>query len=206
MFGFSSRSRRCAGALLTASAVFGGALACSSSSKHDVASTTNTPPPPVPFEAVSPSAYVAKVKNVLVGLPPTDDEVNAVIADPSALKGLVAGWQQLPEYQRKMQRFFELAFQQTQISMTDFADQAYPKQLVINSTTSPLLVQGAEQSFARTMLELIAEGRPLTDAVTTQQLMMTTALKELYAFLDVYEVDDDGKVTDGFKAAMPKGL
>src|SRR5450755_3622180 len=76
----------------------------------------------------------------------------------------------------------------------------------MNNTTAPLLVQGAEQSFARTMLELIAEGRPLTDAVTTQKLMMTTALKELYAFLDVYEVDDDGKVSDGFKAAMPKGL
>ena len=205
MFGFSSRPRRCGSALLAASALFGGALACSSSSKHEAASTADAAPPPVPFEAVSPAAYVAKVKNVLVGLAPTDDEVNAVIADPSALKGLVAQWQQLPQYQSKMQRFFELAFQQTQISVTDFADQAYPKQLVINSTTAPLLVQGAEQSFARTMLELIAEGRPLTDAVNTQQLMMTTALKELYAFLDVYEVDDDGKVTDGFKAALPKG-
>ncbi len=158
----------------------------------------------MPFEAVSPSAYVAKVKSVLVGLPPTDDEVNAVTADPTALKGLITGWQQLPQYQTKMQRFFELAFQQTQISMADFADQAYPKQLVINNTLSPLLVQAASQSFARTMLELIAEGRPLTDSVTTQKLMMTTALKELYAFLDVWEVDDDGKVTDGFKAQFPK--
>jgi hypothetical protein len=153
--------------------------------------------PTVPFEAVSPAAYVAKVKNVLVGLPPTDDEVNAVTADPNALKGLVAGWQQLPQYQSKMQRFFELAFQQTQISIADFADQSYPKQLVINATTAPLLVQGAEQSFARTMLALIAQGRPLTDGVTTQQLMMTTALKELY------EVDDDGKITDAFKTSLP---
>lgn len=178
------------------------AVGCSSSKQ----SNTSEAKPAIQFEAVSPAAYVAKVKNVLVGLPPTDDEVNAVTADPTALKGLITGWQQLPQYQTKMQRFFELAFQQTQISMADFADQAYPKQLVINNTLTPLLVQAASQSFARTMLELIAEGRPLTDSVTTQKLMMTTALKELYAFLDVWEVDDDGKVTDGFKAQFPKAV
>jgi hypothetical protein len=200
---FSGYPSRAFGVWLSAS-LFCCALACSScSAKHD-ASTATPAAPAVPFEAVAPAVYVAKVKNVLVGLPPTDDEINAVIADPTALKGLVVGWQQLPQYQSKMQRFFELAFQQTQISIVDFADQSYPKQLVINNMNAPLLVQGAEQSFARTMLALIAQGRPLTDAVTTQQLMMTTALKELYAFLDQYEVDDDGKVTDGFKSAMPK--
>jgi hypothetical protein len=201
MFGFFGRSRPLFQVLFAVGAGLCAALACSA--KHDGESPTPASPP-VPFEAVSPAAYVAKVKSVLVALPPTDDEIHAVTADPSALKGLVVGWQQLPQYQAKMQRFFELALQQTQISIADFADQSYPKQLVINGTTAPLLVQGAEQSFARTMLELISEGRPLTDAVTTEHLMMTTALKELYAFLDVYEVDDDGKVSDGFKTAMPK--
>ena len=201
----SSRSRRRAGvqALLVASGTLACAIACSSSVKNQ-GSPSSTMTPAVPFEAVAPAAYVAKVKNVLVGLPPTDDEVSAVVADSTALKGLVTGWQQLPEYQSKMQRFFELAFQQTQISTADFADQSYPKQLVINATTAPLLELSTEQSFARTMLELISEGRPLTDSVTTQKLMMTTALKELYAFLDVYEVDDDGKVTDGFRTTPPK--
>jgi hypothetical protein len=203
IFELFGRPRRGASALLAVSALFGAAFACSGSAKHD-AQAGAPATLPAPFEAVSPAAYVAKVKNVLVGQPPTDDEVSAVAADPTALKGLISTWQQLPEYQTKMERFFELAFQQTQISTTDFADQSYPKQLVINNTTAPLLVQGAEQSFARTMIALIAQGRPLTDAVTTQQLMMTTALKELYAFLDQYEVDDDGKVTDGFKIAMPK--
>ena len=166
---------------------------------------------PVAFEPVSPYTYVAKVKNVLVGLQPTDDEVQKVIADPTQLGGLIDGWMQLPSsqepqltiYQEKMKRFFELAFQQTQISAVDFADQAYPKQVGINNTTIPLLVQNAQQSFARTMLELISEGQPLTDGVTTHQLMMTTAMKELYAFLDAWQVDDAGKVTDRFKQANP---
>jgi len=162
--------------------------------------TTTVPP----FHAVSPAAYVGKVKNLLVGLPSTDDEINAVRADPNALRGLIAGWQKLPEYENKMERFFELAFQQTQISMTDLADQAYPKQLVINGLTSPLLLQNIEQSFARTMLETVRQDWPFTDGVTSPKLMMTTALKELYAFLDQYEVNDDGKVIDGFHSANPK--
>ena len=159
---------------------------------------------PPPFNAVSPAAYVAKVKNLLVGLPPTDAEISSVTADAGALPELIAGWQKLPEYQRKMERFFELAFQQTQISMTDLADQSYPKQLVTNVATSPLLLQNVEQSFARTMLELNTQGRPFTDSVSSPRLMMTTALKELYAFLDQYEVNDDGKVIDGFHTDHPK--
>jgi hypothetical protein len=156
------------------------------------------------FSPTTPSVYVAKVKNVLVGLAPTDDEVASVAADPSALKTLITGWMQLPEYRQKMLRFFELAFQQTQISEADFADQAYPRRLVVNSALAPALVQNAEESFARTVLELVDEGRPLTDALTTQKFMLTTALKEIYAFLDAWEVDDAGKVTDAFKQQNKK--
>lgn len=159
-----------------------------------------------PFSAVAPAAYVAKVKNLLVGLPPTDGEVEQVTANPAALKALIAEWMQQPEYLRKMMRFFELAFQQTQVTAADFADQAYPRQIAINATTTPLLIQNAEESFARTMLRLIADGRPLTDGVTTRSLMMTTAMKELYAFLDAWEVDDNGKVTDHFKQTHPSQM
>ena len=157
--------------------------------------------PPLPFQADLPFTYVPKVKNLLVGLPPTDDEVQQVVANPDALKALIDGWMLLPQYREKMKRFFELAFQQTQVTAVDFSDQSYPKQIAINNATTPLLVQNAEQSFARTMLQLIDAGRPLGDGMTTNQLMMTTALKEYYAFLDAWEVDDTGKVTDRFRQA-----
>ena len=81
------------------------------------------------FQPDPPAVYVAKVKNMLVGLPPTDDEVAAVTADPTRSKALsTAGWS-CPQYATKMQRFFELAFQQTQITAADFADQVYPQQI-----------------------------------------------------------------------------
>ena len=158
---------------------------------------------PKPFVAVSPASYVAKVKNVLLGLPPTDDEVKRVTADPTALAGLIDGWMGLPQYQEKMKTFFELAFQQTQISIVDFADQTYPRQAAVNPATQPLLTQNARESFARTVLELIKEGRPLTEAMTTQRFMMTPALMEFYAFLDAWQVDDADKVTDRFRQANP---
>ena len=158
----------------------------------------------MPFQADPPVVYVAKVKDVLVGLPPTDAEIQAVQQDPTQLASLIDGWMQTPQYTAKMLRFFQLAFQQTQVTYTDFADQVYPREIAINSTTVPLLMQDAQESFARTMLELVANGQPLTQAATTTQLMMTTAMKELYAFLDVWEVDDDSKTTDYFKQANPK--
>ncbi|HTC68635.1 MAG TPA: hypothetical protein VK662_03640, partial [Acidothermaceae bacterium] len=71
-------------------------------------------------------------------------------------------------------------------------------------------VQNLEESFARTMLALTAQKAPMTQAVTTHQLMMTTAVKETYAFLDVYEVYDTMKngvdtavVQDRFHQANP---
>lgn len=152
--------------------------------------------PTFPFEQDPPSVYVAKVKNLLVGLPPTDAEVQQVTTDPAQLETLIDGWMQLPQYQAKMLRFFELAFQQTQITDADFADQVYPRTADINATTGPAFVQDASESFARTMLALVAQGAPFTQAATTTQFMMTPALMEFYAFLDAWQVDDQGKITD----------
>jgi len=156
------------------------------------------------FEPDPPQVYVAKVKNILVGLPPTDDEVAQVVADPSALGKLVDGWMALPQYQQKMQVFFELAFQQTQITDIDFVP-LIPPRGIGNGLGIPTLVQNASESFARTVLELQAEGRPLTEAFTTKRIMMTPALMEFYAFFDTYRVNVDVNgntiVTDSFAAA-----
>ncbi len=160
-------------------------------------------PAPLPFQADPPSVYVAKVKNVLVGLPPTDAEISAVQADPSQLGSLIDGWMKLPQYEEKMMVFFELSFQQTQISAVDFADQTFPHAAAVNQTVAPLLMQNVRESFARTALALVDEGRPFTEVMTTSRFMMTPALMELYAFLDAWQVDDTGKVTDRFKQSHP---
>src|SRR6185437_9363135 len=135
----------------------------------------------IAFQADPPRVYVAKVKNLLVGLPPTDDEIRKVTADPKQLASLIDGWMAMPEYTQKMQRFFELAFQQTQITVASFVDMMPPYGM--EGMAMPRLVENAEESFARTVLALIAEGRPLSEAMTTKRYMMTPPLMELYALL-----------------------
>ena len=154
---------------------------------------------PPASRALPPRVYVAKVKNVLVGLAPTDAEIQQVEADPAALESLVTGWMERPEYRQKMMRFFQLAFQQTQVNANDFAPQVYGL-LGRNPHSTPLLLQNIVESFARTMVELTARGEPLTAAMTTRQLLMTTALKEFYAYLDMQQIDNEGDLEDGFRA------
>lgn len=158
-----------------------------------------------PFIADSPFVYVAKVKNLLTGLPPTQAEVDAVAnassdaSKQAALLTLIDQWMTTPEYSSKMLGFFERAFQQTQISNADFLNIIPNGGEVLNS-----LVQNITESFARTMLELVAQGQPVTTAFTTNQLMMTPALMELYAYLDASQAEDNESVIDSFALANPK--
>jgi hypothetical protein len=203
--------------VLVAAAVVG-AAACSASHSSNASGGASADAgdaaPPMPFQADSPQVYVAKVKNLLVGQPPTDAEVKAVESDPTQLASLIQQWQQQPEYETKMQRFFELALEQTQVSLPDFADQAYPQQIDANQYTGAALLENMQESYARTANYFTQNGQPLTNVVTSHQVMMTTAMKELYAFLDTWEVSDtaasdaaggQGKVTttDHWKQANP---
>jgi hypothetical protein len=160
------------------------------------------------FTPDSPAVYLTKVKNVLVGLPPTDTELQTITADPSQLGALVDQWMQLPQYQTKMLRFFELAFQQTQVTLPDFAAFTFPQGPAPSSTTAPLMLQNLEESFARTMIHFANNNTPFTQAMTTNQLMMTTALKSYYAFKDASPAPNAvgcgvGSAGDDFKAANP---
>lgn len=156
---------------------------------------------PIAFEPVSAAAAVAKAKNLLVGLPPDATEISAVQKDPAALQQIVASWQALPQYKVKMQQFFALAFQQTQISAADFVDLIPPNG--VNGQATAMLAQNARESFARTVLQLDAEGKPFADAFTTHRYMLTPALLELLAMVDARHADNAGKIVDDWAAAHP---
>jgi hypothetical protein len=160
----------------------------------------------LPFFPDSPNVYVAKVKNVLVGLPPTDKELQAVVADPSQLGTLVDQWMAMPEYQTKMLRFFELAFQQTQITAVDFTNMLQPGQLQLdqNASTAALMLQNQQEVFARTMVALAGSGQQFNQAMTTQKYMMTTAMRVFYAMTDAWQLDNNVQgIHDYFQLANP---
>ena len=153
----------------------------------------------IPFEPIGPYAYVPKVKNLLTGLPPTDDEVKAVVADPNALKGLIDGWMKLPSFKVRMVDFFRNAFQQNQVDLnTLFANLNVNPQM--NGTYSPLLLRNIMDSFALTAWQLMDEGKPFTDAMTTHRYMMTTAMMSALSYIDDNHVDDARKTLNRLSA------
>lgn len=158
----------------------------------------STPTPP--FEAAAASTAVRKVKNLVLGLAPTDEEVATVTsAGAAGLQQLITRWMSdatlQPLFREKMIAFFRNAFQQTGFVPTE----DFKHQLLENGGfdfgpfgTSAVgddiffrIVQNIEDSFAVTAWQLVAENRPFSEVLTTQRFMMTTALKSVYVQIEM---------------------
>jgi hypothetical protein len=164
--------------------------------------TANPDDPLLPFEPVDLRVQLRKVKGLLTGLAPTEEEVGLVTAAPDpkeALKGLIDTWTSVdhPEFyeffQNKMLVFFTNTFQQTGFTPTeDFKPQLLENGGfdlgpigVYGDDAFPKLVQNLQQSFARTAMHLVENERPFTEVLTTRELMMTTALMSLYIQIEM---------------------
>jgi hypothetical protein len=158
---------------------------------------TGTTPP---FEPVAAAVAARKVKNLLVGLAPTDADVMTATTNGAAgLQTLINTWmtdsQYSPFFQGKMVTFFRNFFQQKGFAPLD----DFKPQLLQNGgfDFGPLgtgavgddayfrLVQNLQDSFALTAWQTVAEGRPFTDVLTTTRYMMTTGLKSLYIQIEM---------------------
>src|SRR5687768_10091261 len=113
--------------------------------------------PPPPYEPISARAYATKVKDLLTGLPLQDDELQAVNANPQALRGLIDTWMGNTAFREKMLEFFKKAFQQTQLVPADLDEQLRLASGGISNVDQRLMVRSVEESFARTALSLIDE-------------------------------------------------
>jgi hypothetical protein len=160
-----------------------------------------TPPPAEPpapatppaYQPLPPRAYAAKVKDLLTGLALKDDELAAVTADPQALRPLIDSWMALPPFRAKMVDFFKKAFQQTQIVPADLDEQLGLNGAGASAGDQRLMVKSVEESFARTVLALVDEQRPFTEAVTTTRFMLNVPLMVALAYMDAAPQDDLGR-------------
>ena len=178
--------------------------AASCSTEPPVASTEESTLSPVQdtalpaFEPVRPLVYTAKVKNLLTGQALTDEEGAAVSKDPAALAALIDTWMKAPEFQGKMFRFFQNAFQQTQLNRQSFVDQ------VPDQGVDARLLDNLQSSFALTVYQLVFnEGRPFTEALTTDRMAVTPPLATFLAYLDNKHISDANRGTDYITTANP---
>jgi hypothetical protein len=175
---------------------------------------------PVGFSGpVSSNAALRKVKNILTGLAPTDADLAAATTpngmNSAALATLIDGWMQTPQFQDKMMTFFENSFQQSSLAILDYEFQlrkrpgAFDLPYGIYSDNAlPLLFQNMKESFARTAVSFVSSGRPFTDLLTTNEFMMTTALKSLYMQIEApYDIHTfNWKFNQGTRPALTDTL
>lgn len=147
-----------------------------------------------PLTAAQATSAIRKVKGILTGQAITDAEVARVMSEGQAgIKALVRSYMEdsatSGAFRDKLLFFFRNAFQQTGFLPTeDFQNQLLPNgafdfmggQRALGDDAFPRLVQNLEDSFAITAWQIVQEGRPFTDVLTTQRFMLTTALKSLY--------------------------
>jgi len=155
--------------------------------------------PPAPFDSKTAFYATSKVKNLLTGMPVSDDDFAKVTAKGAAgLQELIATWMTTDPYQSavglKMVGFFRNMFQQSGFTPTeDFKIQLLQNggfdfggsTRNVGDDAFPRLVQNLQDSFALTAWELVKDNRPFTDTLTTTRFQMTTALKSLYVQIEM---------------------
>lgn len=138
-----------------------------------------------------PESYGTKVKTLLTGLPLTDAELVSLRDDPESLPDLIDTWVAAPESDAVFERFFRTAFQQTSGNNESlfhmFGINAFGTARFSNPTSAradELINRNFADSFGKTVVALVREGRPFNEVVTTDTYMMTTAMMSTLAFLD----------------------
>jgi hypothetical protein len=145
-----------------------------------VASIAVEPPDPPDVDAVPVDGALAKVKTVLTGEAPTAEERAQVAADPASLRALVETWSRTPAFEAKLQGFLSTALQQDLVgALEDQLDRPRGYRARVR-----LLEANVAESFARTALRVVREGRPFTDVLTTRDWEMTTVLAMVLAYAD----------------------
>ena len=135
-------------------------------------------PVPIVFEPVAPASYTNKVKTLLTGGAVTDAELKAVTASSGALKGLIAGWLETPEFSTKMNAFLSGALQQRITGTLNIQLDG------VQGPWGPALVANVQDAFTRTALDIVQRGQPFTQVVTARRWAATTATLVALSYLD----------------------
>jgi len=135
------------------------------------------------------------VKTLLTGEAVTADEHARYAADEDALPALIDTFMASPRFEATLRTFFASAFQQTELLPTSLGDQLGEPKLQGQPQALARLLANLEESFARTALAIVQEGRPFTEVLTTTRFQLSTALLSFLLVIDARHLDDAGKLT-----------
>ena len=150
------------------------------------------------FEPTEPFVYATKAKSLLTGLGLTAEELQALSEDPGVLRSQIEAWVDMPEADGKLLTFFRTAFQQDGYEEQALVDlwgygNFQAGRLSDRTSVESVFVRSFEESFARTVLDLVRADRPFTDVLTTTTVHLTTAQMVGLALSDDREIDDDAR-------------
>ncbi len=173
----------------------------------------NVTVPPTTFTPALAAPTCRKVKDLLVGLPCTDDDVSTVASmGPAGLQKLIISWMTDSSFQMqfkgKMVPFFRNMFQQVGFTPTqDFKPQLLENggfdfgplgTAAVGDDVYAKLVQNLQDSFALTAWQMVQEGtEPFSDVLTTTRFVMTTGLMSLYTQIEMPD-DEPYNFSGGF--------
>ncbi len=148
------------------------------------------------FEPAAPFVYAAKIKTLLTGLGLSAEELDTLSASPGALRSQIEAWLEMPQADAKLLRFFETAFQQDGFEEQALVDLwGYSNfqmgRLSDGTAADDAFIRTFEESFGRTVLDIVRSNRPFTDVLTTRTVHLTTAQMVALALSDDREIDDD---------------
>lgn len=159
----------------------------------------------IPFQPTSGVTALSKTKFLLHGGSLTSEEINQatnisnispgtigenVQLNRTALKILAREWLESAAGKEKMQRFLALNLQQEDLIVPGigfFLGRVFPQGPSSTERRWPfrnVWQRNIEESFARTAIDIVYNGRPFTEIVTTRQVAVTTALLSTLSFID----------------------
>ncbi len=127
-------------------------------------------------ELVPAHVYVRRVKTLLTGEAPTDEEVSAVMADEGALAGLIEGWVDSDNFRTKLHEYFRVTLQQAPLGRLEYVSQIGNSDGAGQFRPPDALYDNLNDSFVRTAVKLVDDGRPFNEIASTRTWMMTTAM------------------------------
>lgn len=146
----------------------------------------------IPFDPLPRASALAKVKDFMTGLPPTDEEHDTYVVDPTALRGMIDTWMTTPEFEARTIEIFDQLFQQ-QIStdnLAEYIDTTPNRAKAMNDRSGGKLVRSIADGFSRTAWSIVADGRPFHEIMTTRTFMLNVPQMVLLSWLDAAPRDD----------------